>query len=268
VSIGPRRRPCHYHLRSPIRSEQTLAAFHRASNIWRKRNSKESFSVTLPRVEASVFGKVIEWMNHEPLGTFDDEEYDELTHVSEWLVLHILALKFCVPDLAAEALLKYKSCRNPHWEGLWLPLPTEILYISHNDEYSTKVEGVVVSHIMSQCFSHRCAGNLGKIAVLLGCHENFTLAVLRAIRDHMSETVEAAQSCGVDGCIHHPQHLSQADIEDENRPPSDDGFSDFTEIIIRTPTNAITKDDEDAMEAAEVLEALSEMETYYDIGAQ
>jgi hypothetical protein len=268
VSIGPRRRPCHYHLKSPIQSEQTLAAFHRASIIWKKRNGTESFSVKLSRVEADVFGQLIEWMNCESFGTSDEEEYHETSDVSEWLVLHILALKFYVQDLAAEALLKYKSCRNPHWEGLWLPLPTEILYISNNDEYSTKVKGVVVSHIMSQCFSYRCAGDLGKIAVLLGCHEDFTLAVLRAVRDHISKSIEAAQSCGVDECIHHQQLLSQFDIEDGSRPPSDDGLSDATEVVRRTPLTTITKDDEDAMEAAEVLEALSEMETYYDIGVQ
>jgi hypothetical protein len=106
---------------------------------------------------------------------------------------------------------------------------------------------------------HRCAGNLGKIAVLLGCHEDFTLAVLRAVRDHMSKNVGATQTCGVDGCIHHPQQWSQSDIEDSNRPPSEAGFSDFTEIVISTQPNTITKDDEDAMEAAEVLEALSEI---------
>lgn len=106
---------------------------------------------------------------------------------------------------------------------------------------------------------HRCAGDLGKIAVLLGCHEDFTLAVLRAVRDHMSKNVGAAQTCGVDGCIHHPQQWSQSDIEDSNRASSEAGFSDFTEIVISTQPNTITKDDEDAMEAAEVLEALSEV---------
>lgn len=106
---------------------------------------------------------------------------------------------------------------------------------------------------------HRCAGDLGKIAVLLGCHEDFTLAVLRAVRDHMSKNVGAAQTCGVDGCLHHPQQWSQSDIEDSNRPPSEAGFSDFTDIVISTQPNTITKDDEDAMEAAEVLEALSEV---------
>jgi hypothetical protein len=109
---------------------------------------------------------------------------------------------------------------------------------------------------------HRCAGNLGKIAALLGCHEDFTLAVLRAVRDHMSKDVGAAQTCGVDGCIHHPQQWSQSDIEDSNRPPSEAGYSDFTEIVISTQQNTITKDDEDAMEAAEVLEALSEANYY------
>ena len=117
---------------------------------------------------------------------------------------------------------------------------------------------------MNRTNLHRCAGNLGKIAVLLGCHEDFTLAVLRAVRDHMSKNVEAAQTCGVDGCIHHHQQWSQSEIEDSNTPPSEAGFSDFTEIVISTQQNTITKDDEDAMEAAEVLEALSEVNYFYD----
>jgi hypothetical protein len=106
---------------------------------------------------------------------------------------------------------------------------------------------------------HRCAGNLGKIAVLLCCHEDFTLAVLRAVRDHMSKSVGAAQTCGIDGCIHHSQQWGQSDIEDSNRPSSEAGFTDFTDMVISTQPNTITKDDEDAMEAAEVLEALSEV---------
>ena len=36
------------------------------------------------------------------------------------------------------------------------------------------------------------------------------------------------------------------------------------EIVISTQQNTITKDDEDAMEAAEVLEALSEVNYFYD----
>ena len=74
----------------------------------------------------------------------------------------------------------------------------------------------------------------------------------------MSESVAAAKSCGVDGCIHHPQHWSQSDIEDGNRPLPEAGFSDFPVIIARTPPIAITKDEEEAMGAAEVLEVLSE----------
>jgi hypothetical protein len=206
-----------------------------------------------------VFSQVIEWMSNGTLGEHEDEDNDNNSHVSEWLILHILAVRFCIEDLALEALHRYRSCRNPHWEGLWLPLPTEILYIADNDEHSVHVKSVVVKHIMSQCFSHRCAGNLGKIAVLLGCHEDFTLAVLRAVRDHMSESVEASQCCAVDGCIHHSKLCIHIDVENCAGPGSDGGFSDITEIVIHTPPDRITKDDEDAMEAAEVLEALSEV---------
>ncbi|KAE9371974.1 hypothetical protein N431DRAFT_466267 [Stipitochalara longipes BDJ] len=259
ISIGPRRRTCHYHLNTPIRNEYILAAFYEASVTWRKCNNTESFSIRLPRAEAGVFGQLINWMNHEPLDTFEEEGYDdEETHVSEWLILHILAVKFCIKDLAVEALQRYKSCRSPHWEGLWLPLPTEIAYIIDNDHHSTEVKCVIARHIMSQCFSYRCAGNLGKIAILLSCDEHFTLAVLRAVRDHMSESIAVARYCEFDGCMHHSQHWSQSDIEKSDRPLSEAGFSGFTELVVLPPADKITRDDEDAMEAAEVLEALSE----------
>jgi hypothetical protein len=98
---------------------------------------------------------VIEWMNHQPLGTIEEDDHENNDTVSQYLVLHILALKFCIRDLAVEALCRYKSCRNPHWEGLWLPLASEISYIVDNDEHATQAKGVVVGHIMSQLFSYR-----------------------------------------------------------------------------------------------------------------
>jgi hypothetical protein len=106
-------------------------------------------------LEAGVFGQVIEWMNHQHLGTIEEDDSENNDTVSEYLILHILALKFRIQDLAVEALCRYKSCRNPHWEGLWLPLASEISYIANNDEHSSHVKCVVVGHIMSQCFSYR-----------------------------------------------------------------------------------------------------------------
>lgn len=112
---------------------------------------------------------------------------------------------------------------------------------------------------MSLCFSCRCAGSLGNIAVLLTCDQDFTLAVLRAVRHHMSESVSAIYFCGVDRCMHHPEHWTQSDIEEGNRQRSEAEFSGFTELNGHPPSDTVTKEDEDAMQAAEVLEALSEV---------
>lgn len=49
----------------------------------------------LPRAEAGLFNQIIKWMNDEPLDKFEEEEYDdEETHISKFLILHILAVKF------------------------------------------------------------------------------------------------------------------------------------------------------------------------------
>lgn len=194
-------------------------------------------------------------MNHKTLHILE-EDYDNDTHVSAWLILHILAVRFCIEELAVESLHRYRSCRNPHWEGLWLPLPAEIAYIADNEEHSTRVKCVIVEYITSQCFSRRCAGDLRKIAVLLGCYEDLTLEVLRAIRDHISERDKTTQIYETDECI---QNYIPTEFEDTIRPHSEAGFTEMTEIMVCTPQNAITKDDEDAMEAAEVLEAMSEV---------
>jgi len=247
-------------LKNPIRAEHTLVAFHEASVTWRKTNKTEAFSVVLPRAEAGLFNQVIKWMNHEPLDKFEEEEYDdEETHVSKLLILHILASKFGTRDLAAEAFKWYKPCRSPYWEGVWLPLPGEISYIIDSEPHSIEVKDHVARHIMSLYFSCRCAGSLGKIAVLLACDQDLTLAVLRAVRHHMSESVSTTYFCGVDGCMHHPEHWTLSDIEDGNRPPSEDEFSVSMELNDHPPSGTITKDDEDAIHAAEVLEVLSEV---------
>lgn len=56
----------------------------------------------------------------------DPESYDTATHISEWVILHVLAVEMGVMDLAHKALWEYVHCRDTLRTGYWMPLPSEI----------------------------------------------------------------------------------------------------------------------------------------------
>ncbi|PMD56281.1 uncharacterized protein K444DRAFT_665926 [Hyaloscypha bicolor E] len=247
-----------YELNLQRQSDETLAGLRSAGEIFRNIDGSEELGLLLSGAECKVFHNVIHWLNKESLRGVDEEDYDYNAHISEWCTLFVLATRLKVFDLADEALERYQTCRMPHWQGSWFPLPSEVEYLWYNSGLSTPMRDFVTNHIVAQLLTQRCQANLGDIAVLLSCDVGLILDVLRSVRSHLTDEIGATQFCGVEYCSYHLQVWTQFDVDEVEKAPSESEFSDQTEPLPRRGDHGISSDDEEAFAAAEVLEALSE----------
>lgn len=67
------------------------------------------------------FPQVIRWLDGQDLNILDPAHYDPESHISGWCILHVLAQRFAIPELADKAFEQYRICRSPYWQGTWLP---------------------------------------------------------------------------------------------------------------------------------------------------
>lgn len=87
---------------------------------------------------------------------------------------------------------------------------------------------------------------------------NCSYQLLRCLRGHLSEEIDATEFCGFEYCAYHLHVWTQSDADDGGRPPSESEFSDQTEPFPQATAHGFSSDDEEAFAAAETLEALSE----------
>lgn len=132
---------------------------------------------------------------------------------------------------SAGALERYQTCRMPHWQGLWFPLPSEVEFLWHNSAYLAPMRGFVTRHIVLQLLTQRYQTNLADIAVLLSCNIGLILDVLRSVRRHLTDEIGATESCGVGYCAHYLQVWTQSDVDEAT-----------VRVRVLRPDRAVAKD--------------------------
>jgi len=247
-----------YGLNSSQQSEETLRGLRSAGDIFFNIDGSEELTLILSDSECRVFHNIVHRLNGEALQSMDVADYEYNTHISEWCVLFVLASRLGVSDLADAALEYYQTCRMPHWQGCWLPLPCEIEFLWHNSSLTAPMRNFVTRHLVSQMLTQRCQANLGDLAVLLSCDVGFILDVLRELRIHLTVQVGATEFCGIEFCTYHVPTWTQSDVDEAERQLSESEFSERTEPLPWEYDHRICSDEEEAFAAAEVLDALFE----------
>jgi hypothetical protein len=200
VGDGGIKHPDKLYLRSPIEDLETLEYFRTASTT--RAVDDVEFHFYLPALEARVFGLVVKHMNGEELGNVDNGGYNPETHISTWCVLYSLAVRFRLPQLMEDSICSYQKSRGPHWQGCWLPLPSEIKYLYEAGLPNGKLD-FLTDYLVGIFSAASLSTSLDNLNSLLS-HDKFRLDYLRAQRVHMS-IPSISPDCPMEDCqIHSP----------------------------------------------------------------
>lgn len=198
--------------------------------------------------------------------------YDPDTEISTWCFLHVLAKKFYIEDLADACLKGYGNCREPFWQGSWLPLPAEVRFAYDTpcpSQHTSSLKIFLVEYMTQQFFSCDRSANIENLAALLGVHQQFRVQVIRAHSAHMNMGPWdwAPYGCDVENCQLHPRWIDpnsgfiQVPLSREGKSGVNDSSTEVHEIHIKTdPDVDFMTDDEEALADAEMEEALAEAE--------
>ncbi|QSZ33724.1 hypothetical protein DSL72_005295 [Monilinia vaccinii-corymbosi] len=126
-------------------------------------------------------------------------DYNPATHISEWIMLHTLAVEMGVIDLAHKALKEYVYCRDTLRIGYWLPLYSEIQFIYKYRATTNDLRNLVVEKFRRLLFSIRFDGINKQLSTLCLSHPDFNADILQEIQRH----AEHAEFCDYDDCSMH-----------------------------------------------------------------
>ncbi|CAD6443705.1 aa9bb043-f5f5-4492-8ee0-7ffd932e0b08 [Sclerotinia trifoliorum] len=202
----------------------------------------------------------------------DPETYDTATHISEWVILYVLAVEMGVMDLAHKALWEYVHCRDTLRTGYWMPLPSEIQYIYHNRANAHDLRNLIVEKVRSLLFSIRFDGMNRQLSSLCHSHPGFNTDVFEEIQRHS----EQASVCNYGDCsMHVSRYASLSDCASSDSyfevespiPPSVclDAISDLelddAEPSLISDSGTVSAEEEDVYSREERDEAMAE---YYE----
>ncbi|KAF7872485.1 hypothetical protein EAF04_003406 [Stromatinia cepivora] len=173
----------------------------------------------------------------------DSENYDTTTHISEWVILHTLAVEMGVMDLAHKALWEYVYCRDTLRTGYWMPLPSEIQFIYHNRANANDLRNLIVEKVRSLLFSIRFDGMNRQLSALCRSHPAFNVDVFEEIQRHS----EQANRCDYGDCSMHVSHYTNLSgcaspdsyFEVESPIPSSEYLYDISDLELDDPTPSL-----------------------------
>ncbi len=154
----------------------------------------------------------MDWLTKKELEPLDTDDYDPDTHISEWCVTSVLANRFQIHDLRWECELRYYECHGSYWEGTWIPLPSEVVYVYYRGAEAAFLKTTLIKWMVQRKFEKSCLVDATKVAALRSSCESFALDVFRAERQHKFLVVGALEPCGVEGCVEHGQ-WTEEDIQ-------------------------------------------------------
>ncbi|KAI9647214.1 hypothetical protein NHQ30_003597 [Ciborinia camelliae] len=126
----------------------------------------------------------------------DPANYNPATHISEWIILHELAVEMGVMDLAHKALWEYVHCRDTLRTGYWMPLPSEIQFIYSCRATTNDLRNLIIEKTRGLLFSSRFDGIDRQLSTLCHSHPEFHAEMFREIQRH----IEQANHCDCGDC--------------------------------------------------------------------
>ncbi|TGO66184.1 hypothetical protein BOTNAR_0066g00240 [Botryotinia narcissicola] len=139
-----------------------------------------------------------------PLPRRDPDNYSSSTHISEWVILHQLAVEMVVLDLAHEALSEYVLCRDTSRTGYWIPLPAEIQFIYQNQATTYDLRSLIVLKMRSLYFSNGFAGLQRELSDICDCHSDSHTDVSAELQRHSEQIAPYSyENCS----IHSPNNI-------------------------------------------------------------
>lgn len=177
----------------------------------------------------------------------DPANYNILTHISEWVSLHTLAVEMGVMDLAHKALWEYVYCRDTLRTGYWMPLPSEIQFIYNHRATTNDLRNLIVEKVRGLLFSIRFDGMNRQLATLCRCHPDFNADVFQEIQRHS----EQATACDYGDCsMHTTYNTSNSNyaspdpyFEVESPPRSSEYLYDISDFSLDDETPSLMSDD-------------------------
>ncbi|KAF7916533.1 hypothetical protein BELL_0130g00040 [Botrytis elliptica] len=160
-----------------------------------------------------TFNQFFSWIYGSiyPLPRRDPENYSSSTHISEWVILHQLAVEMGVLDLAHKALSEYVLCRDTSRTGYWMPLPAEIQFIYQNQATTYDLRSLIVFKMRCIYFSTGFAGLQKELSDICGCHSDFHSDVFAELQRHSDQM---AQCSYTDCSIHNPHSTNYSQTPD------------------------------------------------------
>ncbi|KAF7936497.1 uncharacterized protein EAE97_007863 [Botrytis byssoidea] len=201
-----------------------------------------------------------------PLPRRDPDNYSSSTHISEWAILHQLAVEMGVSDLAHEALSEYVLCRDTSRTGYWMPLPAEIQFIYQSQATKYDLRSLIVLKMRSLYFSTGFAGLQRELSDICICHSDFHTDVSAELQRHS----EQITPCSYEDCsIHSPNNInlfqnSNSPLEVESPLPSSEYLEDISTLDLDdspphlSDCNTISTEEEDADSDQGRIEAIAE----------
>ncbi|KAK6606418.1 hypothetical protein H4I96_04880 [Botrytis cinerea] len=151
-----------------------------------------------------TFNQFFSWMYGPmyPLPRRDPENYSTSTHISEWIMLHQLAVEMGVMDLAHQAFSEYVLCRDTLRTGYWIPFPAEIQFIYQNRATTYDLRSLIVLKMRRLYFSTGFEGLQRELSDICGCHPEFHTDVYVELQRHSEQITQCDHA---DCAIHSPQ---------------------------------------------------------------
>jgi hypothetical protein len=235
-------------------SDETLTAF-KAESVDLQIEHEEEV-ICIPSIEPELFFHLKQWVDQGAFEITDPVPYNPRFHVSTWCRLHVLAKRFRIENLAEACLRQYCNCRQPHWQGGWMPLPAEVDFAYETPQQTSSLREVLVRFMIKQPLSYDRPANFNELAALAMRSKLFMTEIFRAFRSHAFEWEWTPNGCDIDNCRLHPRWIDPNAVVQVplSRYGESEGSGSSTEVheII------ITSEDEEALAEAEVEEALVE----------
>ncbi|TGO22949.1 hypothetical protein BPAE_0149g00120 [Botrytis paeoniae] len=229
VIVGPEGRPFFFHesllyqkspwFRSQFENQMTEDHnYDSAIELPPIESSFQDFQQTQRKViyryedEIHTFNQFFNWIygSIHPLPRRDPENYSSSTHISEWVILHQLAIEMGVLDLAHKALSEYVLCRDSSRTGYWMPLPAEIQFIYQNFATTYDLRSLIVLKMRCLYFSTGLEGLQREQSDICSCHSDFHTDVVLELQRHSEQMTQ----CNYKDCsIHNPHNTTANNLE-------------------------------------------------------
>ncbi|TGO32584.1 hypothetical protein BHYA_0304g00020 [Botrytis hyacinthi] len=224
VIVGPEGRPFFFH--ESLLCQKSLWFRSHLENKMTEDHVYDS-AVELPPIESSfqhfqkaqrkviyryeddihTFNQFFSWIygSTYPLPRRDPDNYSNSTHISEWVILHQLAVEMGVLDLAHKALSEYVLCRDTSRTGYWMPLPAEIQFIYQNQATTHDLRSLIVLKMRSLYFSTGFAGLQRELSDICDCHSDFHAGVSAELQRHSEPVTQCSyKDCSIYNYFQNP----------------------------------------------------------------